>query len=101
MTSDEPLPRPVEIRRRHGDLDPTSNTIKVMTMKASKSLGFPVVVLPRPGDDEKETKRVFYAVATQRLALPLGSNSRFVTLLRHSNVFLYSSRIDLHRSIMK
>ena len=44
--SDETMPRPAAMRRSPGDFDPTSDTIKVMTMKVSKGLEFPVVTLP-------------------------------------------------------
>jgi hypothetical protein len=40
---------PVENRLGPGDFDPTSNKIKVMTMKVSKGLEFPVVALPGVG----------------------------------------------------
>lgn len=69
---------PVENRLGSGDFDPTSNKIKVMTMKVSKGLEFPVVALPgvghmpAAGEDEKEAARVFYVAATratQRLIL--------------------------------
>ena len=62
---------PVENRLGSGDFDPTSNKIKVMTMKVSKGLEFPVVALPgvgqmpAPGEDEKEAARVFYVAATR------------------------------------
>jgi hypothetical protein len=46
MMNDETLPRPVATRRSPGDFYPTSDTVKVMTMKISKSLGFPVGALP-------------------------------------------------------
>ena len=46
MMSDETLPRLVEMHRSPGDFDPTSDTIKVMTMKVSKGLEFPIVALP-------------------------------------------------------
>ena len=83
MTSDEPLPRSVEMRRSAGDFDPTRNTIKVMTMKVSTGLEFPVVALParatclRNGVDEQEAARVFYVAATratQRLVIGVGGN---------------------------
>jgi superfamily I DNA/RNA helicase len=53
-----------------GDFDPTSNKIKVMTMKVSKGLEFPVVALPGVGHmpaarDEREAARVFYVAATR------------------------------------
>ena len=34
------------MRRSPGDFDSTSDTIKVMTMKVNKGLGFPIVALP-------------------------------------------------------
>lgn len=73
---------PVENRLGVGDFDPTSNKIKVMTMKVSKGLEFPVVALPgvghmpAPGEDEQEAARVFYVAATratQRLVLCVSS----------------------------
>ena len=55
---------PVENRLGSGDFDPTSNKIKVMTMKVSKGLECPVAALPgvghmaAAGADEKEAARV-------------------------------------------
>ena len=69
---------PVEDKLGSGDFYPTSKKIKVMTMKVSKGLGFPVVALPvvghmpAKGEDEKEAARVFYVAATratQRLVM--------------------------------
>jgi hypothetical protein len=77
---------PVENRIGPGDFDPTSNKIKVMTMKVSKGLEFPVVALPgvgnmpAPGEDEKEAARVFYVAATratQRLVMGVGGDRGF------------------------
>ena len=77
---------PVEMRRSAGDFDPTSNKIKVMTMKVSKGLEFPVVALPgvghmpAKGEDEQEAARVFYVAATratQRLVIGVGGGSVF------------------------
>ena len=77
---------PVENRLGSGDFDPTSNKIKVMTMKVSKGLEFPVVALPgvghmpAPGEDEKEAARVFYVAATratQRLVKRVGGDGGF------------------------
>jgi hypothetical protein len=82
---------PVENRLGSGDFDPTSNKIKVMTMKVSKGLEFPVVALPgvghmpAPGEDEKEAARVFYVAATratQRLVIGVGGNGGFEKRLR-------------------
>jgi hypothetical protein len=82
---------PVENRIGSGDFDPTSNKIKVMTMKVSKGLEFPVVALPgvghmpAPGENEKEAARVFYVAATRatnRLIITLSSNGLFTKSLR-------------------
>ena len=63
--------------------DHTSNKIKVMTMKVSKALEFPLVALsgvghmPAPGGLEKEAARVFYVAAnraTQRLVITVCGN---------------------------
>ncbi len=77
---------PLEMRRSPGDFDPTSDTIKVMTMKVSKGLEFPVVALPgvghmpAKGEDEQEAARVFYVAATratQRLVIGVGGDGGF------------------------
>ena len=74
---------PVENRLGTGDFDPASDKIKVMTMKVSKGLEFPVVALPgvghmpAAGEDEKEAARVFYVAATratQRLVMGVGGD---------------------------
>ncbi len=75
---------PAENRLGSGDFDPTSNKIKVMTMKVSKGLEFPVVALPGVGRmpaaaDEKEAARVFYvaaSLATQRLVMGVGGDGK-------------------------
>lgn len=72
---------PLENRVVTGDFDPGSDKIKVMTMKVSKGLEFPVVALPgvghmpAPGQDEKEAARLFYVAATRathRLVIGVG-----------------------------
>ncbi len=77
---------PVQMRRGPGDFDPTSDTIKVMTMHASKGLEFPVVALPgvghmpAAGEDEADAARVFYVAATratQRLVIGVGGDGGF------------------------
>ena len=77
---------PVQMRRGTGDFDPASDTVKVMTMKVSKGLEFPVVALPgvghmpASGEDETEAARVFYVAATratQRLVIGVGGGSVF------------------------
>ncbi len=79
--------------QRPGDFDPTSDSIKVMTMKVSKGLGFPLVALPgvghmpAKGEDEQEVARVFYVAATRathRLALGIGGKANLESdLLRY------------------
>lgn len=75
---------PVENRLGSDDFDPSSNKIKVMTMKVSKGLEFPVVALPGVGhmpaarEDEKKAARVFYVAATratQRVLIGLSGGS--------------------------
>ena len=77
---------PVQMRRVPGDFDPSSDTIKVMTMKVSKGLEFSVVALPgvgtmpAAGEDETEAARVFYVAATratQRLVIGVGGGGGF------------------------
>ena len=77
---------PVQMRRVPGDFDPSSDTIKVMTMKVSKGLEFSVVALPgvghmpAAGEDETEAARVFYVAATratQRRVIGVGGGGGF------------------------
>jgi hypothetical protein len=77
---------PHAVRKRPGDYRPEADTIKVMTMKASKGLEFPVVALPGVGhmpfrdEEEHEAARVLYVAATRathRLMLGLGGEGRF------------------------
>ncbi len=77
---------PHRVRKRSGDYQPSADAIQVMTMKVSKGLEFPVVVLPgvghmpAPGEDEKEAARVFYVAATratQRLVMGVGGSGTF------------------------
>jgi superfamily I DNA/RNA helicase len=68
---------PVKNRLGSGDFDPTSNKIKLMTMKVSKSFELPVALpgvwhMPAKWEDEKQAARVFYVAATratQRLVI--------------------------------
>lgn len=64
----------------------SANAIRIMTMKVSKYLAFPVVALPgvahvpTAGEDEAEAARVFYVAATratQRLVIGTGGNAKF------------------------
>ena len=79
---------PVESRLGFGDFDPTSSKIKVMTMKVSKGLEFPVLALPgvghmpAAGEDEKEAARVFYVAATRatnRLVIGVTGQGKYET----------------------
>jgi hypothetical protein len=62
---------PHRVRHRSGDFRPAEDTIKVMTMHASKGLEFPVVALPGVGEmpdsneDEADEARIFYVAATR------------------------------------
>ena len=92
---------PVENRLGSGDFDPTSNKMKVMTMKVSKGLEFPVVAIPgverlgrmgaeaaKPGEGaqaqseaeaqaRREAARVLYVAATRATQrLVLGTDQR-------------------------
>lgn len=62
---------PHQVRKRTGEYHPARQAIKVMTMKVSKGLEFPLVAIPGLGhmpvadEDEKEEARLFYVAATR------------------------------------
>lgn len=62
---------PYQLRKGIGQYHPARQAIKVMTMKVSKGLEFPVVAIPGLGhmpaqdQDEKEEARLFYVAATR------------------------------------
>ena len=62
---------PQHVRKSSGGFHPNADTIKVLTMHASKGLGFPVVALagvgqmPCAGEDEHGEARLFYVGATR------------------------------------
>ncbi len=62
---------PHQVRRSAGSFDPNADTIKVLTMHASKGLEFPVVALPgigrmpEAGTSEADEARLFYVAATR------------------------------------
>jgi hypothetical protein len=62
---------PHQVRQKSGQFDPLANTVKIMTMHASKGLEFPVVALPavgempEEGEDAAEEARLFYVAATR------------------------------------
>ena len=69
---------PHQVRKGSGSFHPNEDTIKVLTMHASKGLEFPVVALAgvgsmsAQGEDEREEARLFYVGATratQRLVI--------------------------------
>ncbi|WP_265257878.1 3'-5' exonuclease [Verminephrobacter aporrectodeae] len=76
---------PLENRRRPGDYHPLADTIKVLTIQASKGLEFPVVAIPgierltgpdcATPEDAAQQARVLYVAltrATHRLVLGVG-----------------------------
>jgi superfamily I DNA/RNA helicase len=62
---------PYEVRKGAGHFNPEQDAIKVMTMRASKGLEFPVVALtgigrmPLAGEDELNEAQLFYVAATR------------------------------------
>ncbi len=77
---------PHQVRKGAGNFDPTADTIKLLTMHASKGLEFPVVALmgvgqmPAAGEDATEEARLFYVGATratERLILTVSGNAAF------------------------
>ena len=81
---------PFRLRRGTGDFRPHEDAVKIMTMKVSKGLEFPVVaipgvgLLPTRGEDEKEEARLFYVAATratEKLVLTMSGDGAFATKL--------------------
>ena len=77
---------PHQVRKGSGSYDPAADTIKVLTLHASKGLEFPVVAMvgvghmPAQGEDERDEARLFYVGATratQRLIIGVGGDGRF------------------------
>ncbi len=62
---------PHQVRKRSGSFDPMADTIKILTMHASKGLEFPLVALPgvgrmpEEGQSESDEARLFYVAATR------------------------------------
>jgi hypothetical protein len=80
------LQLPHQVRKGTGQYHPARQAIKVMTMKVSKGLEFPVVAIPglglMPGadEDEKEEARLFYVAATratEKLIVTASGDGRF------------------------
>ncbi len=81
---------PHEVRKGSGTFNPLADSIKILTMHASKGLEFPVVALsgvgqmPEDGHDEADEARLFYVAATratQRLLIPLSGHGKFASRL--------------------
>jgi superfamily I DNA/RNA helicase len=79
---------PHQVRKGAGSFDPAADTIKVLTMHATKGLEFPVVALvrashiPAANQSEKDEARLFYVGATratQRLIIGLSGDGQFAT----------------------
>ena len=86
---------PHEVRQGTGSFHPNEDTIKVLTMHASKGLEFPVVALvgvgrmPAAGEDEREEARLFYVGATratQRLVVTASGDRKFSQILKNSSI---------------
>ena len=81
---------PHKVRHRSGDFDPLADSIKVMTMHASKGLEFPVVAvagigqMPRAGEEVADEAKLFYVAATratQRLVVTVAGDGVFAKVL--------------------
>jgi UvrD-like helicase C-terminal domain/Nuclease-related domain/AAA domain len=77
---------PHQVRKRSGDFNPKSDSIKVLTMRVSKGLEFPVVALPgigqmpAAGESETEEARLFYVAATRathKLLITVSGDGQF------------------------
>ena len=73
---------PHQVRKGAGSFHPNEDTIKVLTMHASKGLEFPVVALVGVGQTPAagEEARLFYVgatKATQRLVITVSGDGRF------------------------
>ena len=80
------LKLPHQVRKGSGSFSPNQDSIKVLTMHASKGLEFPVVALmgvgqmPAAGEDEREEARLFYVGATRathRLVIAVSGSAQF------------------------
>jgi len=71
---------PHQVRKGTGHFDPSADSIKIMTMHASKGLEFPLVALPgvgnmpETGESEADEARLFYVAATR------ATETLFITL---------------------
>ena len=83
---------PRQVRKGAGSFHPNEDTIKVLTMHASKGLEFPVVALvgvgqmPAAGEDEREEARLFYVGATRAtrsLIVTASASSKFFKQIKY------------------
>lgn len=81
---------PHEVRKASSMFNPLADSIKILTMHASKGLEFPLVALsgvgrmPEDGMNEVDEARLFYVAATratQRLLIPLSGGGEFAARL--------------------
>ncbi|HEX7890003.1 MAG TPA: 3'-5' exonuclease [Ramlibacter sp.] len=81
---------PYQVREKSGDFKPLANSVKVMTMHASKGLEFPVVAVPGVGQrpavwaevgDEARLFSVAATRATQRLVVTVSGEGEFGSAL--------------------
>lgn len=88
---------PHKVRHKSGDFDPMADSIKIMTMHASKGLEFPVVALagagqmPEVGEDEQDEARLFYVAATRAthsLIVAVSGAGKFARVLTLSGAAL-------------
>jgi len=74
---------PHQVRKASGSFDPGADTIKLLTMHASKGLEFPIVAMPgvghmpEDGEDEADEARLFYVAATR------ATQELYITLSGH------------------
>ena len=82
---------PHQVRKGAGSFHPNEDTIKALTIHASKGLEFPVAALvgvgqmPAAGEDEREEARLFYVGATRAthsLVIGAGGDGGFGKRLR-------------------
>lgn len=75
---------PHQVRKGSGHFNPQADTIKILTMHASKGLEFPVVALPgvghmpAQGESEADEARLFYVAATR------ATQTLYITLSGHA-----------------
>jgi hypothetical protein len=81
---------PHQVRQKSGQYEPLADTVKIMTMHASKGLEFPVVALPGIGEMPEENEapaeeaRIFYVAATRathRLIVTASGTRSFARIL--------------------